>query len=451
MKNFLGGLTTRLEEPYGDPTLQRSTLIPLAKTKDGKIVPALPTALNDPIGGAIGLFNSLRSGQEPSPKDAINALGGLMGGGIARNPKQAFRPNQGGNVNAFGGRVGLQNLVDAGVVDSRYLGVYDTLQEALNRGVKVTPELRDGIWNRWGFEVGAADRKVRFEIDPTLTEVDASKLPRSTADIKMLDEVVTNPVYQKAYPELFTKGEVRLSKGEDFLGSMESWKKRLTLDDSLRSNPTKLRSVVEHELNHYPEKQEGFAQGGNTEIVLGPKLPKRLEELGFQQRVRARALWNDVKRYLNAPEIRALELAHTFGSRLDVEDLIRGIQNDPTSFPNLMLTNKIDPKRLKNFNHGDLLAKKAESLAIEEYNHIAGEQWSNLAQHRQTMGRGARRSVAPSAMLDNEDFMRHRPSRQFANQSKHTVSTKWPIEDTEKTQARIAERLREFAKNPHKK
>lgn len=152
----------------------------------------------------------------------------------------------------------------------------------------------DDIWNQTGFFRGAdnrwryeiPDQNANLKVSPDNTGLVNIPQPNSTSDmikdalagklpsrgITKLSDVLDHPELFKAYPELANKvlaplPQHLIDRGIGGIAGREALYMAPT-------TPEEFKSILLHESQHYIQRQEGFAKGGNARMFEDPTLDR---------------------------------------------------------------------------------------------------------------------------------------------------------------------------------
>lgn len=246
----------------------RGTLLPYQK-KDGKVSVALPGILAGMANSAQDPGRAMR-GEPVSDERALEFGMNLLGGSVGAAGKEAFQQPAPGLMNTFGGKVAIQNLIAAGKRDPSLMDAYKSAVQILKNPAALTPEFMDDFWQRYGVDLGFADRMPRILIDPK-----ATKLDPSTGRI-------TNPEFDAAYPGQLDEVDFLDDAGgnlgvfrqpvHDYDTGVLEKRAEIGVQRQFRTH-NEAESTAEHELTHFGDFLEGQARGG-SHIAVKMQIPE---------------------------------------------------------------------------------------------------------------------------------------------------------------------------------
>ena len=465
------GRVYRSREPDWFDMEGRATFAPVKKAPENKgmfgrhpLQSMLPEGEEWAVPGAIaGGLNSLQDfgraarGQQVSPERAIEAGMNLLGGSSLAAGKKLFQPAQPGMLNNFIGRAGYKNLVDSGEPVKADLKVWDTLQNIMDKlGRLPSKTERDLIFKKYNLSIGHGDGKVRYLTPVDETFYQKYQGPKYPGDSKPFGEVVINPQFKKAHPELFNEGKVTMDlPNDEFGGSMASWRKEMTVNPKALTEYDQeyLDSLTSHELAHYPETREGFAPGGSPDYAAGEKLNSELADQVNYVKKQAAQVWRDVRKKMTIKEAKEYEAQYP-GAEIDAttrlvdhESLIAEIINDEYHPYHDQVMAAMTPKGVKKFNDRRAIGIMGRSFKDDAYYALGGEQNANLVQAWKKMTPEQRTAAgAPTNLMYDEAVMPHRGTtgRKFVHPSKQIDLDKDPTGGAKL----IVQKLREYAADP---
>jgi len=286
-----------------------------------------------------GQFNQLHN---QATQESVNAI---KNGGNAMGPASVALSNK--LADAYN-PVGMFVGVGAKTADKAALS---KAQQMLDAGA----DNRD-VWSQTGWFRGP-DGKMRFEIDDSRAGIRLDGPKFGTSDMDKLSETLDHREIFKAYPSTKNINTTWSdAPGGGSYSEQRSWAEYIDLPKG--ANPADKRSIALHELQHAIQQREGFARGGNPEMMRGYANQYRS----------AKGMFDDAVQTLG--DANADEIAK---------------QNA------LQIMGNIGPK-LKNL--------KELSDPVEAYRRIAGEAEARAVQQRMNLTAEQRRALFP---LDSYD------------------------------------------------
>jgi len=419
---------------------------------------ALPGMLSGALDSAQDPGRAARGEYVPEERGVEFGMN-LLGGSALTNPKGLFKRPPSGQMNNFIGRAGYKNLVDSGEPVKADLKVWDTIQNNMDKlGRLPSKAERDLIFKKYNLSIGHGDGKVRYMTPVDQTFYLKSEGPKYPGDSKPFKNVVINPQFAKAHPELFDEGKVTMDlPNDEFGGSMASWRKEMTVNPKAVTDPSYdreyLDSLTSHELAHYPETLEGFAPGGSPDYAAGAKLNSELADQATYVKKQAVEAWLKVRKKMTIKEAKEYEAQYPGAEiddttrLIDHESLIAEIINDDYHPYHDQVIEAMTPKGVKKFNDRRAIGIMGEGFKDDAYYALGGEQNSNLVQAWKKMTPEQRDAAgAPTNLMYDEAVMPHRTStgRKFVHPSNQIDLNKDPTGGTKL----IVQKLREYAADP---
>lgn len=186
-----------------------------------------------------------------------------------------------------------------------------------------------------GWFKGKYDGKWRFEIpdkQARLTEAwdkleEAPVFNLSGKDSSLpLDQLLDFPELYKRYPEARTIKVVKKKGLFDFFGGLQGWADPKTNTIGLTPYGENPFSTLLHEVQHWIQAKEGFAQGGSPESVMKALTPEKVETLAMR-------MLNEVEERLIKAQTKQKELdaiRQVIDKHGDILDAVEGLKQHYT-------------------------------------------------------------------------------------------------------------------------
>lgn len=186
-------------------------------------------------------------------------------------------------VSELGQYIGPDNSILTNQQKANY-GIAKTMYdrgESMNKIRRATGWFQNPLDKKWRYEI--TDQNA--DLKPAFGQLPESKILGDVHETRLEDILHHSELFEH-YPEA---KDIKVTKQRglfDFGGSIQGWFNHETNRLNITPNAQEPLSTLLHEIQHWIQKKEGFATGGNTSTVIS-KLPKgKLEKL-FQTTIQA--------------------------------------------------------------------------------------------------------------------------------------------------------------------